>query len=558
MCNFTKMCLWLALCFSWTMGYGQDDTAVPQITDIRFSNQTVNVTNGDVTVSLFIDITDNLSGAKNVLPDLIYPNGKRENCVASLVSGTTTNGTWRYDFSIPRHMPAGIARMDLYLTDEAMNHTFFTSDQLRNSNFDPDFLIIDSNPDNTPPGIVDISLSSQTVDITNGDGMITIQMDITDNLSGTGVVFPNLVLPNGMEINGNAQLISGSVTNGRWEKTFVIPQHTETGMAQFGLFLEDGVYNGVTFNPAGVASGGFDNDFMITGGVADNAAPEILSFAVSTENVNVENSSALVAVLIRATDNLSGVRQVIPHLNTPNGDISSNGATLISGTEADGLWRYTFTIPQYTSAGMGTFNISVKDHVNNCADLTFAELDNMGYVADFEINASSLPISLVNFSAENQSDQILLNWKVVTATEDFGFQVEHSTDGSSFRKIGEVGGGKISASIQHFEFIHLQPANGRNYYRLQQIETTGTSKYSTIVNVLLEEQIAYVYPNPTSGSINVDQTADFVEILNLAGQSLLKFHQIGSDLDLSILPNGTYLVNTWRNGAAQTERIVKR
>lgn len=559
MFNFTKLCLSMILLWAWSTGYGQD-ADVPQINAISFSSQMVDAATGDVTVSMFIEVTDNLSGVKNVLPDLIYPNGRRESCVATLISGDEMNGTWRYDFTVPQYMEAGLATMDVYLTDNALNHTFLTAAQIKESGRDSDFEIVNDNPDTAAPVITGITISDQVVDVANGDAMVTISIDVQDNLSGTAVILPNLLLPNGMEFNGSAQLVSGNSINGRWEKTFTIPQYTQVGMALFGLFLEDKVYNGVSVTSTGISNSGFDNDFEIIGGIADNTPPQITSFSVSTEAVYTNNGDAVVSVLIGTTDDLSGVYSVIPHLTTPNGVISSDGAVLVSGDENDGLWRYDFIVPQYSSDGIGELDVTIKDEVNNCQVLSFQDLDDMGFVASFLINPAedNLPIQLVNFSAKNVAADVLLTWKVTSATSDFICSVEHSLDGVSFKKIGMVTGGITSPHLQHFEFLDKNPVEGRHYYRLQQIETTGAKTYSPLVNILVEKATTTFFPNPTTGILNIDTISEWVQVTNLQGQVLLQLYQNSAQIDLSILPKGIYLVKTQINGVEQVKQVVKR
>ncbi|MEL7021395.1 MAG: T9SS type A sorting domain-containing protein [Bacteroidota bacterium] len=563
MFDFTKTYLLAIALLTCAIGYSQEvnDTAVPIIQDIRFSTQTANVSTRAVTVSMFIDVTDDLSGAKLVLPDIIYPNGKRESCVATLVSGSRMEGTWQYDFFLPQYLQSGTAVVDVYLTDEALNHVFLTSSELVLEGLDADFDIANGNPDGVAPNINNITISEQTVDISTGDGLITIAVDVTDNLSGTGVVIPNLILPNGMALNGNAQLVSGNAMNGRWEKTFIIPQHTTVGTARFGLFMEDVVYNCISFDADGIASGGFDNDFEIVGGTADVTAPNITSFSVSTDAVFVEDGSALVSVLIGTTDDLSGVYQVIPHLTTPNGVISSNGATLISGDENDGLWRYTFTVPQYTSDGVGIFDLTVKDVVNNCAVLSFDDLDAMGFVASFLINPRSnsepLHLAVARFDAYHASNKNVLRWSLSTFVEEVQFWVEHSTDGIDFEPIGLVSA-VASAETSLFSFEHLHPKTGVHYYRLRQLDTTGKSSYSTIIQLSVQTVAYDVYPNPTTDWLYTTAAAEWATIWDVNGNLVARHQLVTGRIDLRELVSGTYWISFGGGRAAMKQMIVKQ
>ena len=72
-----------------------------------------------------------------------------------------------------------------------------------------------------------------------------------------------------------------------------------------------------------------------------------------------------------------------------------------------------------------------------------------------------------------------------TATEinNSHFDIEWSTDAFSFKKIGAVQGVGTTDEIQVYNFIHKNPTNGKNYYRLKQIDMDGTVEYSKIIQI---------------------------------------------------------------------------
>ena len=88
-----------------------------------------------------------------------------------------------------------------------------------------------------------------------------------------------------------------------------------------------------------------------------------------------------------------------------------------------------------------------------------------------------LPIKLLTFTGSLQDKQTLLQWTVADNEEVGSFEVEYSTDGQSFRRIGVVQKGGNPA----YRFVHPNLVPGNNYYRLLLKGKDGTAAYSKVV-----------------------------------------------------------------------------
>jgi len=76
-----------------------------------------------------------------------------------------------------------------------------------------------------------------------------------------------------------------------------------------------------------------------------------------------------------------------------------------------------------------------------------------------------LPINLTTFNAKKvNNEEVMLNWETGTEENFKGFDVEASTDGSKFSKIGHVKG---TGSGSKYEMMDRNPFQGINYYRLK-------------------------------------------------------------------------------------------
>ena len=71
-----------------------------------------------------------------------------------------------------------------------------------------------------------------------------------------------------------------------------------------------------------------------------------------------------------------------------------------------------------------------------------------------------------------------------------------------------------------------------------------------------------IYPNPTAKFINIKAGAKIenVAVYNLAGQELMKSSPKGklAAFDVSVLPNGTYIIKAVVNGSVQSQKFVKK
>jgi len=183
------------------------------------------------------------------------------------------------------------------------------------------------------------------------------------------------------------------------------------------------------------------------------------------------------------------------------------------------------------------------------------------------ITIAELPVEYLYFDAKKQGKTSKIEWETAMEQNNYGFHVQHSTDSRTFKTLGFVEG-KGSSSV--YEFIHNNPQNGLNYYRLEQEDFDGKTKFSVIKSVLFDENKPSwtLYPNPTSDLITVSLQAGFensaaVECLiyNQMGQVVQrKSIESGADsfsVNLQSLVSGFYVLELVGEGVLYTEGVVK-
>ncbi len=173
------------------------------------------------------------------------------------------------------------------------------------------------------------------------------------------------------------------------------------------------------------------------------------------------------------------------------------------------------------------------------------------------------PVELISFSGKATPGAIQLNWETSTELNNEKFIIERSTDGRTFQMIGEERGQGTTQQIQSYQFTDQAPVAGLNYYRLKQMDYDGQFAYSPVTAITFVRKGAIsVYPTATNGMVNIateDEGSSQVKVFHING-SLMKQQTFDSNtlpLDLSSLPNGTYLIVVETSTQTHQERIFK-
>lgn len=171
----------------------------------------------------------------------------------------------------------------------------------------------------------------------------------------------------------------------------------------------------------------------------------------------------------------------------------------------------------------------------------------------------TLPLNLISFDAVKQNEDVELIWKTSNEVNTDKFEIEVSTDGNSFAKIGEVIAVGNTTGIEEYQFIDPDVDNsyaGANmiYYRLRILDQNGSIEFSPIriiavsSNDKLQERSLKVYPNPADKILLIESSAteniSEIQVYNILGTEVLnqKINSYRIELDISQLKPSTYFV----------------
>ncbi|KAA0991680.1 T9SS type A sorting domain-containing protein [Dyadobacter aurulentus] len=176
---------------------------------------------------------------------------------------------------------------------------------------------------------------------------------------------------------------------------------------------------------------------------------------------------------------------------------------------------------------------------------------------------NALPVTLVRFDVRKIEKEMqieaLLEWETSTEQNSDRFEIERSHDGKSWYLVGTVPatGGKNETS--RYDAINAAPLEGQNYYRLKMIDRDDSFAYSQIRNIFLEST-AVLYPNPVKNRLFIQGIlCKSVQVLNTRGQILIAKASVNEEgIDISHLPDGTYIVKITGSGGETTTRTIAK
>lgn len=267
----------------------------------------------------------------------------------------------------------------------------------------------------------------------------------------------------------------------------------------------------------------------------------------------------------------------------PNTDISNvfdtDGTYNPQALTTSGYFNITFGTTG--TADIALFFDETNDAIAGSTDLIIAKYDNSagewvgyeatGFGADYllatvnvddvsdvyftvaSLTPDLLPVDLIAFKVETDGQESQLSWSTASELNNNKFEIEHSANGFTFSKVGEVEGAGTTNQQQFYSYRHSSPVVGINYYRLKQLDFDGAFEYSPIVRVIAEPIVSplQLLQNPVKdqnlrflyrANVNPD-----IWVYDLSGiKYSVEDSNNGSnsyEIDLNFLPKGMYILS---------------
>lgn len=168
-----------------------------------------------------------------------------------------------------------------------------------------------------------------------------------------------------------------------------------------------------------------------------------------------------------------------------------------------------------TQAAWVEESIDLFDYVGSNIKIRFAlysdgyiEEDGW-YIDDIEVATYSVvPVELTSLSASVSESNIVLNWTTATEINNQGFEIQKSNDKKNWKVSGFVEGNGSSTNMHQYSYVDANPTNGRNYYRIKQVDYNGTFEIYGPVHAdfmgVSEYALMQNYPNPFNPSTQIN------------------------------------------------------
>lgn len=180
-----------------------------------------------------------------------------------------------------------------------------------------------------------------------------------------------------------------------------------------------------------------------------------------------------------------------------------------------------------------------------------------------------LPIELVDFESNCSDEGVQLNWSTITETNNDYFEIETSSYGVDWEKIGEIDGAGISTVRRDYRFVDVNPKDDVLYYRLVQVDFDGTKTYSDAVAsyCVRSESGIFVYPNPATDFVVIgfpDPSETETQIVISDAQGRIVFDEIyfgkmnQTKLNVQDFHAGHYQLNVTQGSNVYNKKLIIR
>jgi len=252
--------------------------------------------------------------------------------------------------------------------------------------------------------------------------------------------------------------------------------------------------------------------------------------------------------------------------------------------------QYTLQIFTNQMAGSGRQPYLVDNYLSTTQSISLTDTTTVVFNVTSGVPASSaanrfsivfkdisvLPINFISINAIQKGKDVEVDWSVVEDVNTRKYEVERSSNGISFLKVGEVTAKGINSTTSYLWLDH-QPMSGKNFYRVRGINADGRYLMSKIAWVNIDattpsvESSIKVYPNPVIGQQFNLQLNDLpkgtytLQLINTQDQVVLtqSFAHNGVNGSASIpiknyLPSGYYYLQLNNDKNLFTQKIYRK
>lgn len=265
-----------------------------------------------------------------------------------------------------------------------------------------------------------------------------------------------------------------------------------------------------------------------------------------------------------------------------NSVVLVKGNAVVTGPGANhalgGNWSYNaITAANYGNSldGWGTtwlnsdisgntgFGIALSANINGVLGVIPTAAVDQITMTVYSQPPTTLAVDVVSFIARRTSDTNVLDWTTSSTGVAGSFIVQRSADGINWQDMTTV---TAAIGQDSYTYTDATPLAGQNFYRLQLVNTDGSTKgYSVVATVVTKTlQTVRMYPNPFTDMINISGPTNFSRVIlhDVLGRTL-QVKEYGSgeygsgvnsaQINAASLPAGLYFIQV----DATTYKLIK-
>ncbi|HEX4851866.1 MAG TPA: T9SS type A sorting domain-containing protein, partial [Puia sp.] len=388
----------------------------------------------------------------------------------------------------------------------------------------------------------------QTITTPGGENFANLNV----NNSGPGIQLSNnttvsttLTMTQGnIDLNGNTMTLGLSVANRgtlvrtlgtminagtftRWFNTTTIPNNSATGLFPTGTPTD--------YRPFYVSA-------PVTGPTTGGTISVSYTNAISNSVVSIPDPPF--TVVIRKDLNWA--------VGTANGFAGGNFNLNAQGTGYGQIGNVSDLRLTLANSVVGTAGVNGGTTSNpqvNRTGLTNANLTNTFYIGSINAASSTLPITLISFTAIPEKTDVRLDWETAAETNNDHFTIQRSDDATTWADVTNVSAVGNSSTDSYYTAYDQSPLPGTSFYRLKQTDMDGKFTFSAVRKIEFTENASLqIYPNPASDYIvisGVNTNMIQVSLFNSSGQRIVVPTAMNGNkvtLYVSSIRSGVYFV----------------
>jgi hypothetical protein len=205
------------------------------------------------------------------------------------------------------------------------------------------------------------------------------------------------------------------------------------------------------------------------------------------------------------------------------------------------------------------FRVEVSYRGNVPCDWEFDDVSLGG-----DQGAIILPVTFMGITAKKEGTSTRVQWDVADEIDVQGYEIERSTNGINFTRVGYMPSTKKPA----YHFVDASMTEGTVYYRVKNVDLDGKFKYSSIVKLSGKSStiVLKAFPLPARTQLTVQHDKMQQGVLSLATadgrnvrNQMVAPGTIQTQVDLNGLTPGLYILRVDDgNGNVESMKVVKQ